>query len=119
MLRNRASASIRIWSAGCSSGEEPYSLAIMLREEFPELVNWDVRILATDLSTRMLAAPCDGLYDTARLRDVPGGLGAAVLRACPQGAPGSAAGPPGNPQHGEFRAAEPDGTLADARARST
>ncbi len=69
--KKREQAKLRIWSAGCSSGEEPYSLGILLRQEFPELVNWDIRILATDLSTRVLAKAREGVYDHERLRDVP------------------------------------------------
>jgi chemotaxis protein methyltransferase CheR len=62
---------IRIWCAGCSSGEEPYTLAIILREEIPNLDREDVRILATDLSTRMVARAREAVYDEETLRDVP------------------------------------------------
>jgi chemotaxis protein methyltransferase CheR len=61
---------LRIWSAGCSSGEEPYSIAILLHEEIPALASWDARILATDLSTRVLSIARTGVYDGERLRDV-------------------------------------------------
>jgi chemotaxis protein methyltransferase CheR len=47
---------IRVWSAGCSSGEEPFSMAMVLSAHFPSDRGWDVRILASDLSTRMLDA---------------------------------------------------------------
>ena len=67
-LRNRK---IRIWSAGCSSGEEPYSIAILLNEAIQDLALWDISILATDLSSRMLAHARKGIYDTNHLRDVP------------------------------------------------
>lgn len=62
---------IRIWSAGCSSGEEPYSIAIVLNEDIPNLVVCDASILATDLSGRMLASAREGIYDSERLQDVP------------------------------------------------
>ena len=65
---------IRIWSAGCSSGEEPYSAAILLSEAIQELPLWDVSILATDLSTRMLARARKGVYESNRLEDVPSPL---------------------------------------------
>ena len=62
---------LRIWSAGCSSGEEPYSIALTVREVIPDLDIWDARVLATDLSTRVLAKARDGVYDEARVESVP------------------------------------------------
>ena len=58
----------RIWSAGCSSGEEPYTVGMLLREHLPEL---DVRILATDLSTRVLGRAKEARYTAAVVEDVP------------------------------------------------
>lgn len=58
----------RIWSAGCSSGEEPYTLGMLLREHLPQL---DVRILATDLSTRVLARAKAARYAAATVEDIP------------------------------------------------
>jgi len=53
---------LRVWSAGCASGEEPYSIAISLWEHVPGLGAWDARILATDISTRMLSISRVGTY---------------------------------------------------------
>jgi chemotaxis protein methyltransferase CheR len=65
---------IRIWSAGCSTGEEPYTLAIVLSESIPRIDRVDVRILATDISTRVLESAKRGVYSEETLRDVPAGL---------------------------------------------
>jgi chemotaxis protein methyltransferase CheR len=62
---------LRGWSAGCSSGEEPYSLAITLLEALPGWERWNVKILATDVSTRMLQRAQEGLYDKDRVEPIP------------------------------------------------
>jgi len=72
--QRRPQGRLRIWSAGCSTGEEPYSLAMLLLEHFPALRGWDVRILATDLSTRVLAQAREGVYDASRVKQVPAAL---------------------------------------------
>jgi chemotaxis protein methyltransferase CheR len=53
---------LRFWSAACSSGQEPYSLAILLREMIDDLDRWDVQILATDLAPAALATASVGVY---------------------------------------------------------
>ena len=60
----------RFWSAGCSSGEEPYSLAILLREELPGIDRMDVKILATDISVRMLERVRTAVYDAEVLTPI-------------------------------------------------
>lgn len=60
---------LRILSAGCASGEEPYSLAILLQERFPELSSWDVRILAFDVSPVMVRKALRGRYGSWSLRE--------------------------------------------------
>lgn len=71
-LKMRAK-SVRVWSAGCSSGEEPYSIAMLLHEEWPEIGQIDVRILATDISERMLAKARTGEYDKESVQELPPG----------------------------------------------
>ena len=61
----------RFWSAGCSTGEEPYSLAIWLLEYFGKSPRLDVKILATDISTKVLAQARRGVYPAVRLEKVP------------------------------------------------
>ena len=62
---------MRFWSAACSSGEEPYSLAMLLRENFSDIDCRDVLILATDISRRMLEKGSKALYSEAILKDLP------------------------------------------------
>lgn len=62
MGRRATERRLNFWSAACSSGQEPYSLALMVREHFPELAGWSVRILASDLSGEMLHRARIGRY---------------------------------------------------------
>ncbi len=69
--RKAHSGRVRAWSAGCSTGEEPYSLAMVLRESLPDLARRDVRLLATDISSRVLAPARAARYADAAVADVP------------------------------------------------
>ncbi len=60
--RNKSSKRIRIWSAGCSTGEEPYSIAMVLMENLSHLKSWDIKILATDLDTNCVDHGKKGVY---------------------------------------------------------
>lgn len=62
---------VRIWSAGCSSGEEPYSLAMLLLKHFPADQGWDVEILGTDICTRVLEKARTAIYPLERAKDIP------------------------------------------------
>ena len=64
---------LRIWSAGCSSGEEPYSIAMVLRDALPGIEGWDAKILATDLDTNMLDTGRRGHYGADGLSLIPAG----------------------------------------------
>ncbi len=62
---------LRIWSAACSSGEEPYSLAILLRYLLIDVDDWDIYLLATDINQKMLSRAQEGIYSRWSFRDDP------------------------------------------------
>lgn len=62
---------IRLWSAGCSTGEEPYSMAMLLEDKFPELRQWDTKILATDLDSNVLQVARKGEYNSNTVASLP------------------------------------------------
>jgi chemotaxis protein methyltransferase CheR len=62
---------LRVWSAGCATGEEPYSLAIVLRELIPYVDTWDVGILGTDINSDSLSKAKSGRYGQWSFRNVP------------------------------------------------
>lgn len=65
---------LRIWSAGCCSGEEPYSLAILVHEALPDLCDWQVTITATDINPRFLHKAVAGVYGEWSFRNAPARL---------------------------------------------
>ena len=67
---------IRIWSAGCSTGEEPYTIAMTLTDALKGATGWDLRILASDINTDVLQHAAAGIYDLEDVRPIP----PAVLR---------------------------------------
>ena len=76
LLRARAQTEkqLRIWSAGCCSGEEPYSLAMLLDRLIPDFENWNLTILATDINPHFLRKAARGIYGAWSFRDAPGWL---------------------------------------------
>jgi chemotaxis protein methyltransferase CheR len=67
----KISQRLRLWSAGCSTGEEPYSIAAVLRRAIPNIDQQDVRLLATDIDTEVLGKAARGEYPAASIEDVP------------------------------------------------
>jgi len=65
-----SSRRIRLWSAGCSTGEEPYSLAIVMRETLAQLAGWDIKLLATDIDSKVVATATEGVYASDRFKGV-------------------------------------------------
>jgi chemotaxis protein methyltransferase CheR len=62
---------VRAWSAACSTGEEPFSLAMLLADALPAEQGWDVEVLATDLSTRVLARAREATWEESRAERIP------------------------------------------------
>lgn len=69
--RAKSGGRIRLWSAGCSSGEEPYTMAAVLLSLFPDANAYDVKILATDINPNVLAAAESGIYKSSDIESVP------------------------------------------------
>jgi chemotaxis protein methyltransferase CheR len=69
--RGAATRRLRIWSAGCSSGEEPFSIALTMLAALPDVWSWDARILASDIDTDMLARGEKGVYPVEQTAHVP------------------------------------------------
>ncbi|WP_415881664.1 CheR family methyltransferase [Neptuniibacter sp. QD34_54] len=62
---------VRAWSAGCSLGEEPYSLAMTLLESGLDPSCWDIRLLATDIDSKVLSSAKSGIYSDDRIKNLP------------------------------------------------
>ena len=69
--KHAGSKDVRLWCAGCSSGEEAYTLQILLREYFENKPGWDTQMLATDISNNVLNIAYNGIYANTSLEDLP------------------------------------------------
>jgi chemotaxis protein methyltransferase CheR len=71
MTNNNSNKVLKIWSAGCSSGEEPYTIAIALSECKERIPNFDFTVLGTDISSRILRTANDAIYKEPRIEELP------------------------------------------------
>jgi chemotaxis protein methyltransferase CheR len=71
VAEQQRSKRIRIWSAGCSTGEEPYSLAMVLLKYFSLETGWDIEVLATDISTRVLEKARAAIFPIDKSKEIP------------------------------------------------
>ena len=69
--KTRKNKVLSIWSAGCSSGQEPYTLSMILKEYFAGKPGWDTRVLATDISQEVLSKAHQALYPEESIKDIP------------------------------------------------
>lgn len=71
IMKNRPEHRLRVWSAGCSTGEEPYTIGVTLHEAMESSIrNWDVKILATDLDTNVVQKGKSGIYEEERVNGI-------------------------------------------------
>jgi chemotaxis protein methyltransferase CheR len=83
--RRNGERRLRIWSAACCTGEEPYSLAILLSQVLPDFAQWNVTILGTDINERFLQKAAAGVYGEWSFRDAPPDLKPRYFRRLPNG----------------------------------
>ncbi len=80
-LAAQKSRRLRIWSAGCSAGMEPYSIAMTMKGAIKDISLWDARILATDIDTNMLNTAAAGEYDAQQYENIPAHYAADVMKS--------------------------------------
>ena len=83
--RRQSGQHLRLWSAGCASGEEAYSLAILLQRLLPDFRQWNISILATDINPHALQKAAAGIYGDWSFRNAPPWLREGYFRAIPGG----------------------------------
>lgn len=75
IARRSRERTLTIWSNACSSGQEPYTIAMILREHFPAIAGWNIRIIGSDLSSQILARARSGLFNQTEVnRGLPANL---------------------------------------------
>lgn len=84
IARARAGGRVRLWSAGCASGEEPYSLAFTLLRALPDAAQYDVKILASDIDPEVLQSASDGQYAAEAGQHLPAWVNDTMARRGPQ-----------------------------------
>ena len=115
LMKTRTSQSskrLRIWSAGCSTGQEPYTIALCLLAALPELKRWDFKILATDIDTAVIAKAATAVYPEAELN----GLSPERVRLFERMGDGRIRVPQAVASTGLVQAAQSDGAVADEGA---
>ncbi len=86
LVQQKKNKVLSIWSAGCSSGEEPYTISMVLKDYFGSQASiWDTRVLATDISQRVLSHAQNATYDPAALENVPPKWKTEYFRKAPDG----------------------------------
>ena len=114
----RRGGRVRIWSAACSSGQEPYSIALTILSVMPDAAAHDVKVLATDIDPHILDAGRNGVYPETQLADVPGDQRKRFFEAAARRRAAAMAGRRGAAQSGRLPAAQSDRELADAGSLS-
>lgn len=71
IVASKREKKLRIWSAGCSSGEEPYTILMFLQNHLHDFESWDIKILATDISSKVLSKAILGHYDSKQVEQLP------------------------------------------------
>ncbi|MDP1784456.1 MAG: protein-glutamate O-methyltransferase CheR [Sulfuricurvum sp.] len=71
LIEAKRDKKIRIWSAGCSSGEEPYTILMFLQHHLNDFDSWDIKILATDISSKVLSKAIVGSYESKHVESLP------------------------------------------------
>ncbi|MGA9045855.1 CheR family methyltransferase [Sulfuricurvum sp.] len=71
LIASKREKKIRIWSAGCSSGEEPYTILMFLQHHLSDFESWDIKILATDISPKVLSHAIEGSYEAKNVEAMP------------------------------------------------